>query len=120
MASGGPEPGWYLDPEGPPDRERYWNGVEWTDHRRPSSTPLAAGGVKPVPIWLAVPKWLQFTLLLALLAVFVIGVVWFLKAGSHQISDSQNAVYQACIHQENFTGLKPDSVEKCKKEAGIK
>ena len=29
----GPEPDWYFDPDGG-ENERYWNGVEWTQHRR--------------------------------------------------------------------------------------
>ncbi len=28
-----PPPGWYPDPQGPPARLRYWDGVRWTDHR---------------------------------------------------------------------------------------
>ena len=33
MTSAGPEPGWYFDPDGG-ENERYWNGIEWTQHRR--------------------------------------------------------------------------------------
>ena len=27
-------PGWYPDPEGPPEWWRYWNGERWTDYRK--------------------------------------------------------------------------------------
>ena len=33
MTTTGPEPGWCLDPDGG-ENERYWNGTEWTEHRR--------------------------------------------------------------------------------------
>jgi hypothetical protein len=33
MTTAGPEPGWCLDPDGG-ENERYWNGIEWTEHRR--------------------------------------------------------------------------------------
>ena len=33
MTTAGPEPGWCLDPDSG-DNQRYWNGIEWTQHRR--------------------------------------------------------------------------------------
>jgi hypothetical protein len=30
-------PGWYPDPNGMPC-EKFWNGIEWTDQTRPTST----------------------------------------------------------------------------------
>jgi hypothetical protein len=36
VTSGGPEAGWMFDPEDTA-RERYWNGVAWTEHRRAAS-----------------------------------------------------------------------------------
>jgi hypothetical protein len=29
---GGPPPGWFPSPDGPPGRQRYWDGSVWTDH----------------------------------------------------------------------------------------
>jgi len=34
-----PSDGWYIDPENQ-DSERYWNGGDWTDHRRPTQASL--------------------------------------------------------------------------------
>lgn len=36
-----PIAGWYPDPENPA-LERWWNGVAWSDQRRPSTVPAAA------------------------------------------------------------------------------
>ena len=33
MTTAGPKPDWYFDPDGG-ENERYWNGIEWTQHRR--------------------------------------------------------------------------------------
>ena len=33
IASDGPDAGWYSDPDGSPTL-RWWNGREWTDHRK--------------------------------------------------------------------------------------
>ena len=33
MTSAGPEAGWYFDPDNN-ERERFWNGANWTEHRR--------------------------------------------------------------------------------------
>jgi hypothetical protein len=53
MTSAGPEPGWYFD-EDSTDVERYWNGTEWTGHRRERRSaapdvenPAPDPGVKP-------------------------------------------------------------------------
>jgi hypothetical protein len=42
MASSGPtpQPGWYADPQSP-DRQRYWDGVNWTASTRPAPGPAA-------------------------------------------------------------------------------
>jgi hypothetical protein len=37
----GPAAGWYPDPEHP-DRQRYWDGVGWTEHRHPSTSASAS------------------------------------------------------------------------------
>lgn len=47
MTSVGPEPGWYFDPDGA-ESERYWNGVEWTEHRRSKPQNSGGFGVEPV------------------------------------------------------------------------
>ncbi|WP_074412545.1 DUF2510 domain-containing protein [Mycolicibacterium fortuitum] len=47
MTSAGPEPGWYFDPDGG-ESERYWNGAEWTEHRR--SKPPNTGGFDAEPV----------------------------------------------------------------------
>lgn len=39
----GPDSGWYFDPDND-ERERYWNGDAWTDHRRSATS---AGTVMP-------------------------------------------------------------------------
>ena len=42
---GGVAPGWYPDYEASPGHQRYWDGVRWTERRRPdapAATPLPA------------------------------------------------------------------------------
>jgi Protein of unknown function (DUF2510) len=47
MASAGPEPGWYFDPDGT-ESERYWNGATWTEHRRSKSQGASALDAEPI------------------------------------------------------------------------
>jgi Protein of unknown function (DUF2510) len=44
--------GWYSDPAGQPDLQRWWDGSRWTDHTRPASEaapPAPATPTAPVP-----------------------------------------------------------------------
>ncbi|MFV0257880.1 MAG: DUF2510 domain-containing protein [Acidimicrobiales bacterium] len=70
---GGPAAGWYPDPEHP-DQIRFWDGVDWTDHRAPFDGGPTAGseavpGPAPVPAAVADPhglgdvgRWLRDSL----------------------------------------------------------
>lgn len=42
-----PQPGWYADPDGTPQRLRYWDGQNWTPHVAPM--PPAGGPLGPPP-----------------------------------------------------------------------
>jgi len=39
-ATGSPAAGWYADPAG--DGQRWWDGIQWTEHVMPASTPEPA------------------------------------------------------------------------------
>ncbi|MEB3981165.1 DUF2510 domain-containing protein [Mycobacterium sp. 663a-19] len=41
MSSEVPAPGWYLDPDRA-NTQRYWNGKEWTEHRKQTDAPQYA------------------------------------------------------------------------------
>lgn len=38
-----PQPGWYDDPEGTPQRLRWWDGTRWTEHVHGDDAPNLAG-----------------------------------------------------------------------------
>jgi uncharacterized RDD family membrane protein YckC len=42
--------GWYPDPDGTPDRLRWWDGERWTDNRRPDESAGFAPPVAPAPV----------------------------------------------------------------------
>lgn len=70
-----PQPGWYDDPDGTPQRLRWWDGTRWTDHTHGESDPVAgastlARGNRGGP-WL----WVGLGLVGALVATVVFGVV---------------------------------------------
>jgi hypothetical protein len=48
----GPVAGWYPDSE-VPGGERYWDGVAWTEHRRPAPSADTPWGTAPI----AAPSW---------------------------------------------------------------
>ncbi len=45
-----PVEGWYPDPAGNPDLERYWDGGNWTDNTRPGGGPDRAAPPPPPPV----------------------------------------------------------------------
>jgi uncharacterized RDD family membrane protein YckC len=47
--------GWYPDPDGPPDRLRWWDGERWTEHRRTDESAPFAPPVAPPPVLAAAP-----------------------------------------------------------------
>jgi uncharacterized RDD family membrane protein YckC len=47
--------GWYPDPDGPPDRLRWWDGERWTENRRPDENVRFAPPVAPAPVRPAAP-----------------------------------------------------------------
>lgn len=46
---GGPEPGWYQDPDGA--GRRYWDGDRWTDHRLAAESTPASSRSMPGDFW---------------------------------------------------------------------
>ena len=40
------QPGWYPDPAGDPNKLRYWDGMQWTEHLA-EPQPTAGGGAAP-------------------------------------------------------------------------
>jgi hypothetical protein len=47
---GGPEPGWYRDPDA--EGLRYWDGGAWTEHRQAAAPPAPARREIPGLFWL--------------------------------------------------------------------
>lgn len=87
MTAAGPEPGWYVDPDGA-DGQRYWNGSEWTEHRK--ATGLAAP--EPVPVRVVKPKRgpLPKPAIIAIAVAFLGGLIWFVLEMQQQDEDYVN------------------------------
>jgi hypothetical protein len=116
----GPEPGWYLDPEGSDGKTRYWNGTEWTEHRK--ATPEPTDHTTPTAVRIVTPKWLKVTFLIVALAAVVIFVVIAEQKSNQFVHNTQDTVMKTCMDRERDEGIDSDAVmiEKCHKEAGIK
>lgn len=81
-------PGWYPDPTDPA-RQRYWNGVAWTEHQHPSAAPAQALPTAPAvhPAYAEPAKappgtdwntvWIWLVVLLPLVpTLLLLGVPW--------------------------------------------
>lgn len=68
-----PQPGWYADPDGTPERLRWWDGTRWTEnvHGGAGSVPPAGGRRRGLWPWVA----------LVLVAGLVVAVGFGLSAG---------------------------------------
>ena len=78
---GGVAPGWYPDYEAPPGHQRHWDGVRWTERRRPdapAATPL------PATRWYA--RWV-----LAAVTVLVIISLAILVLGDRETGSSHTS-----------------------------
>jgi hypothetical protein len=71
-----PAAGWYVDP-GVPDRLRYWDGTDWTEHYMPNTAP---GSPQP-PGQPGYPGGYVGTNGLAI-ASMILGIVWIFWLGS--------------------------------------
>lgn len=58
MGAGATPPGWYPDVERP-GGERYWNGVAWTEDRRPGTRPAPQYGAYAAPQTYGAPQGYQ-------------------------------------------------------------
>src|SRR3954463_9604091 len=82
--------GWYPDSE-QPGNERWWDGYQWSEHRRPSGDPLASGAAAPAvpfahaPV-AAKPLWKRtwFIVVAAAVALIVVGSVSSAIAGGNK------------------------------------
>lgn len=73
-----PQPGWYDDPDGTPQRLRWWDGTRWTEHIHGGAQPDAPGtggsSVAPSPKRGPWP-WIGLGLVTALVGALVVGLV---------------------------------------------
>lgn len=70
-----PAPGWYVDP-GVPDRLRYWDGAEWTQHYLPNTPPPGSPHPPDRPAGAHVGANAMA------IASMILGIVWVLWIGS--------------------------------------
>lgn len=101
MTTVGPEPGWYVDPDGAEGQERYWNGSEWTEHRKATGLPAP----EPVPVRVVKPKRgpLPKPAIIAMAIVFLGALIWFVL--SMQQSAQQNIDDWKDLQRQNEQNL---------------
>ncbi|WP_304114870.1 DUF2510 domain-containing protein [Mycolicibacterium bacteremicum] len=104
MATAGPEPGWYVDPEGAEGQQRYWNGSEWTEHRKATGLPSP----EPVPVRVVMPKRGPIpsrVKKIATACVVLAGLIWFgleMKAAHDRSQEFDDLQRQREQNLENF------------------
>lgn len=103
MVTTGPEPGWYVDPDGAEGQQRYWNGAEWTEHRT-VGLPKPA----PVPVQIVKPKRgpLPKPAIIAIAVVFLAALTWFIfemqQQNREKIEDFRELERQREQNLDNF------------------
>ncbi|MDO5533959.1 MAG: DUF2510 domain-containing protein, partial [Propionibacteriaceae bacterium] len=66
-----PQPGWYADPDGTPQRLRWWDGAGWTDHVHGNEPPPEPGRRSPSKgPW----PWIGLALALGLVGIVLFGL----------------------------------------------
>ncbi|UCZ61464.1 DUF2510 domain-containing protein [Mycolicibacterium phocaicum] len=103
MTTAGPEPGWYIDPDGSEGQQRYWNGSEWTEHRtagspEPEPVPVRIVKSKRAPL----PKPAIIAIAVAVLGAVIWGVVSMQQSARQQIDDFHSVQMQGCMKRENY------------------
>jgi hypothetical protein len=84
MTAALPPPGWYPDPDGTPQRLRWWNGVQWSGSTKPVDVPVpgtadevSAGTSPSKAVW-----WLTGGAVALVVVLFVAAVLVWGTTGS--------------------------------------
>ena len=74
-----PPASWYPDPQGSPGSQRYWDGVQWTEHRHPGAPPAPQGQPSDSLLWGGIIGGLVLPIV-----GFVISIMLFAKGRGSQ------------------------------------
>ncbi|WP_024448354.1 DUF2510 domain-containing protein [Mycolicibacterium iranicum] len=117
MTGAGPEPGWYIDPDNE-DRQRYWNGSDWTEHRTaglPDPSPVPVRIVKKKRA--SLPKPVFVGLVVAAVAAAVWGFVAMQQSAQQDIDDFKSSQMRSCMSREGmFNDNYSSHIKTCTKE----
>lgn len=116
MTGQSPPPGWYLDPDGQSGK-RWFDGRQWTDHRKADAQPLgtSAPPLPPPPGQPAVghqseriPRetWVGLAVILGAVGVFVTVVVAYLLV--HYLQDPMRNPSYSAGHKIGSTYTRAD------------